>query len=150
MLILNRSFYAVQTNWIPTAVALGAVVLNAALCGAFYRLGIWGIPLASAVVNVAGSAALLWMMRRRIGLANVRGTISVVVQILASGALAAGAGLLAWYALDEWLGRAALAQLVSVGGALLVAGAVYAGAARALGIRELEALLLLRSRREES
>jgi hypothetical protein len=39
---------------------------------------------------------------------------------------------------------------VSVGGALLVAGAVYAGAARALGIRELEALLLLRSRREES
>lgn len=150
MLILNRSFYAVQTNWIPTAVALGAVVLNAALCGAFYRLGIWGIPLASAAVNVAGSAALLWMMRRRIGLENVRGTVAVVAQILASGALAAGAGFLVWYALDEWLGRGALAQLVSVGGALIVAGAVYAGAARALGIRELEALLLLRSRREES
>ena len=30
MLILNRSFYAVQTNWTPTAIALGAVALNAA------------------------------------------------------------------------------------------------------------------------
>jgi putative peptidoglycan lipid II flippase len=150
MLILNRSFYAVQTNWIPTAVALGAVVLNAALCGAFYRLGIWGIPLASSAVNVAGSAALLWMMRRRIGLEHVRGTVGVVAQILVAGALAAGAALLVWYALDEWLGRATLAQLVSVGSALVVSGAVYAGAARALGIRELEALLLLRSRRDEA
>ena len=31
MLILNRSFYAVQTNWMPTGIALGAVALNAAL-----------------------------------------------------------------------------------------------------------------------
>jgi putative peptidoglycan lipid II flippase len=150
MLILNRSFYAVQTNWIPTAVALGAVALNGALNAVFYRLGIWGIPLASAVVNIAGAAALLWMMRRRLGLEHVGRTFGVVAQILAAGALAAGAAFLVWYGADEWLGRSPAAQLVSVGAALVAAGVVYAAAARALGIRELEALLLLRARREET
>ena len=55
MLILNRSFYAVQTNWVPTGIALGAVALNAALDTVFYRLGIWGIPLATSTVNVVAA-----------------------------------------------------------------------------------------------
>ena len=59
MLILNRSFYAVQTNWIPTAVALSAVALNAGLDAVLYRFGIWGIPLATALVNVVASADAL-------------------------------------------------------------------------------------------
>jgi putative peptidoglycan lipid II flippase len=149
MLILNRSFYAVQSNWIPTAVALGAVVLNASLNGVFYRLGIWGIPLATAVVNVVGAAALLTMMRRRVGLEPVGQTAGVVARIALAGGVAAGAAFLLWYGVDDWLGRSVGAQLVAVGSALLTAGVVYAGAARALGIRELEALLLLRARREE-
>jgi putative peptidoglycan lipid II flippase len=150
MLILNRSFYAVQTNWIPTAVALGAVALNAALSFVFYRFGIWGIPLATATVNIVGSAALLIMMRRRVGLENFGRTAAVVARIVLAGAVAAGAGFLTWYALDEWLGRATLAQLLSLSAGLAVAGLVYAGGAWALRVRELEALLLLRARREES
>ncbi|MEX0850671.1 MAG: murein biosynthesis integral membrane protein MurJ [Gaiellaceae bacterium] len=149
MLILNRSFYAVQTNWIPTAIALGAVALNAALDAGFYRLGIWGIPLATASVNVVAAVMLLVMMRRRIGLEHVGRTVGVVLRIAAAGVLAAAAGFLAWYGLDEWLGRSVGAQLLSLTAGLVVAGLVYAGAARALGVRELEALLLLRARREE-
>jgi putative peptidoglycan lipid II flippase len=150
MLILNRSFYAVQTNWVPTAVALGAVALNAGLNAVFYRFGIWGIPLATAVVNIAGAATLLFMMRRRVGLHRVGQTAGVVARIALAGAVAAGVAFAVWYGLDEWLGRSAGAQVVSVGAALVAAGLVYAGAARALGIRELEALLLLRARREDS
>ena len=71
LLILNRSFYAVQTNWVPTAIALGAVGLNALFDTFFYRLGIWGIPLATSTVNVVASAVLLVMMRRRVGLEHV-------------------------------------------------------------------------------
>ena len=71
MLILNRSFYALQTNWIPTGIALGAVALNAGLDAVLYRLGIWGIPLATASVNVIAATALLVMMRRRLGLEHV-------------------------------------------------------------------------------
>ena len=149
MLILNRSFYALQSNWIPTSVALGAVVLNAALCALFYPFGVWGIPLAAAAVNIAASAALIFMMRRRVGLEPVAHTAVVVGRIVVASAIAAGAAFAVWYGLDEWLGRGTAAQLVSVGAALLTAGLVYAGAARALRIRELEALLLLRARREE-
>jgi putative peptidoglycan lipid II flippase len=148
MLILNRSFYAVQTNWIPTAIALGAVGLNAGLDTVFYRFGIWGIPLATALVNVVGATTLFVMMRRRVGLEHVGRTMGVVVRITAAAVLSAAAGFLVWYGLDSLLGESFLAQLVCVGGGLAVAGVAYIGASRALGLRELEALLLLRARRE--
>jgi putative peptidoglycan lipid II flippase len=148
MLILNRTFYAVQTNWTPTAIALGAVALNAALDAVFYRFGIWGIPLATALVNVVGAATLFVAIRRRIGLEHARRTLGVVVRVTAAALIAAGAAFLAWYGLNQWLGDAFLAQLASVGAALVLAGLAYLACSRALGLRELEALLLLRARRE--
>ena len=149
MLILNRSFYAVQTNWTPTGIALGAVALNAAFDTVFYRLGIWGIPLATSTVNVVAAVVLLEVMRRRIGLEHVGRTLGAVGRIATAGAIAAGLAFVAWYGLDELLGRGLVAQVVSLGTALAIAGAVYLGRARALGLRELEALLLLRSRRDQ-
>ncbi len=146
MLILNRSFYAVQTNWVPTAIALGAVALNAGLDAVFYRLGIWGIPLATASVNVIAAVTLLVMMRRRVGLEHLGRTAGVVLRIVVAAVLAAGAAFGAWYALDEWLGRSLWAQLAAMAAGLGAAGLVYVTASRALRIRELEALLLLRSR----
>jgi putative peptidoglycan lipid II flippase len=149
LLILNRSFYAVQSNWIPTGVALGAVALNAVLDAVLYRLGIWGIPLATASVNVVAAAVLLVLMRRRVGLEHVGRTVGVVLRIAAAAVAAAAAAFGVWYALDEWLGRSLGGQVTSVGTGLLAAALVYAGAARALRVRELETLLLLRSRREK-
>jgi putative peptidoglycan lipid II flippase len=146
MLILNRSFYAVQSNWVPTGIALGAVGLNAALDAVFYRFGIWGIPLATSTANVVAAVVLLVLMRRRIGLEHMGRTLGVVVRIALAGGVAAGAAFLVWYGLDAWLGRSVLAQLASVGAALVAAGLVYAGSARALRVRELDALLLLRAR----
>ena len=149
MLILNRSFYAVQTNWTPTAIALGAVGLNAMLDAVFYRFGIWGIPLATSTVNLVAATVLLVMMRRRLGLEHVGRTVGVVARVVVAGALAAAAAFAAWYALDAWLGESLLAQLVSLGAGFAAGGAVYLGGARALGLRELEALLLLRAQRSE-
>jgi putative peptidoglycan lipid II flippase len=147
-LMLNRSFYAVQTNWVPTAIALGAVGLNAALDAVFYRLGIWGIPLATATVNVIVAVVLIAMLRRRIELRHLGRTLEVVLRVLAASVLAAGAAFGAWYALDAWLGRELVAQVVSLGCAFLAGGLVYLATARALGLRELEALLLLRASRD--
>ena len=48
MLMLNRAFFSLQSNWIPTVVALGNLFLNAVLDFAFYRFGVWGIPLSTA------------------------------------------------------------------------------------------------------
>ena len=101
-------------------------------------------------MNIVASAALLIMMRRRVGLERLGRTTAIVARIVVAGAIAAGAGFLTWYALDDWLGRSTGAQLLSLSAGLAVAGLVYAGAAWALRVRELEALLLLRARREES
>ena len=64
MLMLNRAFFSLQENWIPTMVALGNLFLNAVLDFAFYRYGVWGIPLSTAFVNLAGSWALFVLLRR--------------------------------------------------------------------------------------
>ena len=150
MLILNRSFYAVQTSWTPTAIALGAVALNAIFDTVFYRLGIWGIPLATSTVNVVAAIVLLVMMRRRVGLEHVGRTLVVVARVAFAAALAAAAAFGVWYGLDAWLGESVIAQLVSLGAGFAVAAIVYLGIARALGLRELEALLLLRAQRPEA
>ncbi len=149
MLILNRSFYAVQSNWVPTAIALGAVALNALFDTVFYRLGIWGIPLATSTVNVVASAVLLVMMRRRVGLEHLGRTFAVVVRVTACSVVAAGLSFAVWYGVDAVLGEGIVAQLLSLGAALAVGGLAYVGLARALGLRELEALLLLRARRDD-
>ena len=149
MLILNRSFYAVQTNWVPTGIAVGAVALNAAFDTVFYRLGIWGIPLATSTVNVVAATVLLVMMRRRVGLEHVRRTLGVVGRIAVAAAVAAGASYGRGAALDSVLGDGLLAQVLALGAGFAAAGLVYVALARALGLRELEALLLLRARRDE-
>jgi putative peptidoglycan lipid II flippase len=146
MLLLNRGFFSLQSNWIPTAVALGNLGLNAALDAAFYRFGTWGIPLATSVVNVAGSAVLIVLMRRRLGRLGFEVIADSVARILVAAAVLAGAAYGTWYALDRELGRSFPAQLASVGLGLLVATAAYLVACRALRVRELGALLALRSR----
>jgi putative peptidoglycan lipid II flippase len=149
MLILNRSFYAIQTNWIPTAIALGAVALNAGLDAVLYRLGIWGIPLATALVNVVAAATLFVMMRRHLGLEHLARTAGVVSRICVASVAAAVAAFLAWYALDAILGREFVGQLISVAGGLGAATLAYVAGSRALRVRELDTLLLLRARRQE-
>jgi putative peptidoglycan lipid II flippase len=149
MLILNRSFYAIQTNWVPTGIALGAVGLNALFDTVFYRLGIWGIPLATSAVNIVASAVLLVMMRRRLGLEHVGRTLGVVGRVVVASAAAAALAWVTWYELDALLGGGLVAQVVSLAAAFVVGGLAYVGLARALGVRELEALLLLRARRDD-
>ncbi|MGZ8716576.1 MAG: murein biosynthesis integral membrane protein MurJ [Gaiellaceae bacterium] len=140
MLLLTRGFYSLQSNWIPTTVAVAAVVLNAGLDAIFYRFGVWGIPLATAIVNLAGVAALLMALRRRFTyvdggrVADAVGRI--VVASLVFGVVAFGV----WNGLDRLLGRTVPAQIVSLGGALGFGLAVYVAACRALRVRELDAL----------
>jgi putative peptidoglycan lipid II flippase len=146
MLMLNRAFFSLQAPWLPTWVALGNLILNTVLFAVLYRVGTWGIPLAISVANIAGAAALLFLLRRRFGRFEVGETSRSVLRITLASAVLAVAAFGAWWALDEVLGRAFLAQLLSVFGAIGVGGAAYLFSARLLGIRELNALLSLRAR----
>jgi putative peptidoglycan lipid II flippase len=147
MLMLNRAFFSLQSPWIPTCVALANLALNAVLDAVFYRFGTWGIPLSTTIVNIAGTAALLELLRRRLGRIEFAETASAFVRIAAASGLAAAVAYGAWRGLDEELGRSLGAQIVSLAVGLLAAVAVYALACRALGVRELQALLSLRRRR---
>jgi putative peptidoglycan lipid II flippase len=146
MLFLNRAFFSLQSNWIPTVVALGNLGLNAALDTAFYRFGTWGIPLSTSFVNVAGTIVLFVLLRRRLGRLGLRELADSTARIVTASAVLAGAAFGIWYGLDRVTGRSFGGQLASVGPALVVGVIVYLVACRALRVRELGALLALRSR----
>jgi putative peptidoglycan lipid II flippase len=147
MLMLNRGFFSLQSPWIPSLVALGNLGVNAVLDAVLYRLGIWGIPLSTSLVNIAGTAALLYFLRRRMGGFGLRETTrSLLLVCVASVALAA-VGWGVWRLLDSGLGRSLPAQIVSLGAGLVLGYAAFFGLCRLLGVRELETLSRLRRSR---
>ena len=105
MLMLNRAFFSLQSPWIPTYVALGNLGFQIVLDTAFFHLGVWGIPLATSLVNVAGTLALIVLFRRRIGSIEGRRIMDTYartfVAAIVTGAVAYGV----WYVLDEAVGR---------------------------------------------
>jgi putative peptidoglycan lipid II flippase len=146
MLMLNRAFFSLQENWVPTVVALANLFVNALLDVAFSPLGIWGIPLATAAVNLAGTAALLVLLRRRLDRLHLREVSGSFARVLACSAVAGVVAFAVWKPLDAAVGESFGAQLVSLLPALGLAVGAYLVAARALGVREMQALLSLKSR----
>jgi putative peptidoglycan lipid II flippase len=146
MLMLNRAFFSLQSNWVPTIVALGNLFLNAILDALLYHVGAWGIALSTAICNVAGTAALLVLLRSRLGrFDGGRIAVTVVKVSLASAAVAAVAWFV-WHPLDSALGRSFPAQVVTLGLALTASVGIYLAACKALKVREMDVLLSLRSR----
>jgi len=146
MLMLNRAFFSLRSNWIPTKIALGNLFLNAVLDLVLYRVGTWGIPLATAICNVAGTLALLVVLRRNIHRIDGRAIASTTIRVVAASAVVAAVSWVIWRPLDSTLGRSFPAQVVSLGTALTAAIAVYLLCCRLLRVRELDALLSLRNR----
>jgi putative peptidoglycan lipid II flippase len=147
MLLLNRAFFSLQSPWIPTVVALGNLALNALLDWAFYGFGTWGIPLSTTVVNIAGTLALLELLRRRLGRIDLRETVRAFALIVLASAVLAGVAYGTWRGLDEALGRSLAAQIFAVSSAIVTGGVAYGLACRVLGVRELDALRALRRER---
>ena len=146
MLMLNRAFFSLQAPWVPTLIALAVLVLNTALYAAFYRVGTWGIPLAISLANIAGVALLFVALRRRVGRLELHQTARSFALVTVASASLGVVAYGVWYVLDSALGRSFPAQLVSLGVALFVGGAVYLAVCRALRVREIATLLSLRDR----
>jgi putative peptidoglycan lipid II flippase len=147
MLMLNRGFFSLQSPWIPSWVAFGNLGLNAVLDAVFYRFGIWGIPLSTSLVNIAGTGALLIFFRRRMGGFGLRETGRSFLLVAVASAVLAAVAWWSWHLLDSGLGRSLAAQIVSLGLGLALGCAAFLGACRLLGVRELETLLRLRHSR---
>jgi putative peptidoglycan lipid II flippase len=146
MLMPNRGFFSLQSNWVPTVVALGNLVLNAVLDVALYRVGVWGIPLATAICNVAGTWALVVLLRRRVERIDGAAIAATTTKVVIAGAVVGAVAWTIWRTLDNALGRTFPAQVGSLGTALLAAVTAYLLSCRVLQVRELETLFSLRRR----
>ncbi len=148
MLMLNRAFFSLQSPWIPTSVALGNLGLNAALDAAFYRVGTWGIALSTSLVNIAGTAVLLWLLQRRLRDIDLRRTARAFVLISLASAIVAGVVYGVWAGLDRTLGHGIGAQIGAVAFALVLGTVTYLVCCSVFGVHELQALRSLRRRKE--
>jgi putative peptidoglycan lipid II flippase len=146
MLLLNRAFFGLQSPRIPTLVAAGNLVFNTALYAVLYRVGVWGVPLAISIANIAGALALVILLRRRVGDLELGPTAGALLRIVVAAGALALVSYGVWRVLDDALGRDFLAQVASVGCAIGAGGIVYLVACRALGVAEVQTLLSLRPR----
>src|SRR6187399_445087 len=105
MLMLNRAFFSLQSPWTPTTIALGNLVVNTLLAAALYRVGVWGIPLATSLANVFGTGALLVVFRRRLGRIEFGETARAALRVTIASAVLAVVAFPVWYVLDDALGR---------------------------------------------
>ena len=143
MLMLNRAFFSMQSNWLPTIVALSNLALNAVLDAAFYRVGVWGIPLATSLVNVAGALRSPTCCDRRLGRIGLGAILDSLVRVVLASGVAAGLAFLVWWGADDALGRSFAEPDASLLVALAVAGGAYLGSCRVLRVPEVDALLAL-------
>jgi peptidoglycan biosynthesis protein MviN/MurJ (putative lipid II flippase) len=97
-------------------------------------------------VNVAGTLALLALLRSRLGRLDGGAIASSYGRIAVASAAAAAAAFGVWYGLDQTLGRSLGAQIVSLGLGVLSGAAVFLLGSALLGVRELQLLLSLRRR----
>jgi putative peptidoglycan lipid II flippase len=98
-----------------------------------WRYGVGGLALATALASTANAAALLWLLRRRVGLLGGRRIGVTLLKALAGTAVLAGAAAVPAYAFSGSL-------LWRVPAAVAAGAAAYLVAARFLGMEERRAL----------
>jgi putative peptidoglycan lipid II flippase len=136
-LLLTRTFFSLQRPWVPTLIAGINLAVTAIVALALYApFGVGGIVVGTVVATVASVVAQAVILRDQLGGIELGRLIDTAVRVTLAAALLAGVAYLVWYGLDQALGRSTLAQLVSVGGGLLVGAAAYFGAVLALRVPE--------------
>ncbi len=153
-LLLTRTFFSLQRPWLPTALALGSLVVNLVAALALYRpFGIGGIVAATAISTAAMTAGQAYYLRGELDGIELRRTLAALAKILLAAAAFGAAAYAGWRGLDEVVGRSLLAQLVSVGTALAAATSVYIGLVLLMRIPEADQiadLLTTRLRRRRA
>jgi putative peptidoglycan lipid II flippase len=143
VLMLTRAFFSLQRPWVPTTLAVGSLAINAVLSYVLANeFGIAGIVIGTAVSNAAlVIAEAIWLGGLDLHWGRLAG-------MLLGGAALAGVAYGLWYGLDDLLGRSLIAQVVSVGTALIAGGAAYAAIVLGLRIPEAQQVIaLIRQRR---
>ncbi|HEX3804495.1 MAG TPA: murein biosynthesis integral membrane protein MurJ [Solirubrobacteraceae bacterium] len=151
-LLMTRTFFALQRPWIPTKLAAINMTVDIIVSVALYKpLGIAGLVIGTASANIV--MTYLQLRRLRIGfnghldLEQTRMiTARIVVVSVATGFIAR----ILWELLDKLAGVSIPGQIVSVGGAVVIAGGFYAWAISRMRVPEwqqIESMVRSRLRR---
>ena len=145
-LLLGRTFFALKRPWIPTKLAAMNMVVDIVVSIALYKpLGIAGLVIGTVAANVVMTA--LQLRRLRTGFnGRLEGgqTTMITVRILLATAIMTVVAYPIWKGLDDLLGVSLVAQIVSLGTALVVAAVLYAWLTLLMRIpeaRQIEALI---------
>jgi putative peptidoglycan lipid II flippase len=150
-LLLSRTFFALQRPWIPTKLAAINLVVDVIVSVALYKpLGIAGLVIGTAVANIVMTALQLYRLRSGFnGYLEGGQTLMITMRILVATVIMAAVARGLWALLDHLLGRSVAAQVVAMGVALIVAGALYAKLTLTMRIpeaRQIQSLVLARLR----
>ncbi len=151
-LLLTRTFFALKRPWIPTRYAAMNMVVDIILSVALYKpFGIAGLVIGTAVANAVMTALLF--RRLTIGFnGRLQGahTLMITIRVTAASVIMAAVARGLWTLLDSLFGRSTIAQIISVGVSLGLAGLLYARLVLVMRIpeaRQVQALVLGRLRR---
>ena len=136
-LLLSRTFFALQRPWVTTALSAGSMLVNFAISLLLYKpFGISGIVIGT-VVGTLGMASMQALLVRRDthGLEGAR--MAAAIARISAAAVVMGFVLYGvWWTVDQALGRALWAQIVSLGVAIVAGALVYAGAVWVMRVPE--------------
>ncbi len=127
-LLLTRTFFSLQQPWIPTWIAAGNLAITALAALVLYGpFGVGGIVAATAIATIVSVAAQAFVLRPRLGGIEFARFLETTVRIVGASAALALVSYFTWDLLDEALGRALGAQILSMVAALGAGGLVYLG-----------------------
>jgi len=150
-LLMTRTFFALQRPWLPTRLAAINMTVDIVVSVALYQpLGIAGLIIGTASANIV--MACLLLRRLRIGFGgrlDLGQTAMITARIVLVSVATGVVARLIWEVLDKVAGVSLAGQIVSVGGAVLLAGGFYVWAISHMRIPEwqqIESMLLRRLR----
>jgi putative peptidoglycan lipid II flippase len=139
--VLTPAFYALNDARTPMLVSLASILINYGVAEAMVRsrtLGHAGLAIATSAVAVFGFAALLWILRQRIGGIHGRAMMKSVIEILFASAVMGAAVWLSSHAVALWLGMSRLARLADLAVSIPLGAAAYYAVCRMVRVPELE------------
>jgi putative peptidoglycan lipid II flippase len=147
-LLLTRTFFSLQRPWVPSIASVVNLVISAVGALALYGpFGVGGIVAATGIATATSAAYMAVVLRRELGGLQTPRLIDATARVAVASAALAGVSYLVWLGLDDALGRALGAQILSMTAALGAGAAVYAAALWALRVPELDQILRLVRRR---
>jgi putative peptidoglycan lipid II flippase len=136
-LLFSRTFFSLQRPWVTTALAGGNLAVNAAVAAALYSpFGVGGIVVGTVVATMAMTIAQGLLLRPELGGVEGRRSLENVIRMAAAAAALGAVSYGVWWVIDQELGRALWAQIVSVGTAITAGLVVYAAGVWLLKVPE--------------